>query len=195
MATAGSGSIHKPFFSRIREWPRGSTSLSRRLCHATGSERIWGFTAGRDLSRSPFHLLYERLWPLILIGRTLQLLSRTARLIRSGTADFTGKRLNVHQVLKYMASGPLRSHRCRSTKGWIDSGGFEVHKGLAVPRLVYVSCNPSTLARDLKRLTEARYTTAKILPFDFFPHGAHLETLVLLERKQERATTGRGNDL
>ena len=53
--------------------------------------------------------------------------------------------------------------------------------GLAVPRLIYVSCNPSTLARDLKILTEARYVTRKILPFDFFPHGGHLETLVLLE--------------
>ena len=53
-------------------------------------------------------------------------------------------------------------------------------KGRDVPLLIYVSCNPSTLARDLKRLREARYTPKNILPFDFFPHGAHLETLVLL---------------
>ena len=53
--------------------------------------------------------------------------------------------------------------------------------GQGVPRLIYVSCNPSTLARDLKRLREARYLPKKIIPFDFFPHGAHVETLVLLE--------------
>ncbi len=65
--------------------------------------------------------------------------------------------------------------------------------GLGVPRLVYVSCNPSTLARDLKILAAAKCVPKKIVPFDFFPHGAHMETLVLLE-KQERTTTGRGKD-
>ena len=51
-----------------------------------------------------------------------------------------------------------------------------------IPRCVYVSCNPSTLARDLKRLHEYGYEPARILSFDFFPHGAHVEALVLLEK-------------
>ncbi|MBP1730470.1 MAG: methyltransferase [Deltaproteobacteria bacterium] len=49
-------------------------------------------------------------------------------------------------------------------------------------RIIYVSCNPSTLARDLKRLREGGYVPTRIRPFDFFPHAAHLETFVLLER-------------
>lgn len=47
-------------------------------------------------------------------------------------------------------------------------------------KIVYISCNPSTLARDLKHLRENRYTINKIVPFDFFPHTSHLETLVYL---------------
>jgi 23S rRNA (uracil1939-C5)-methyltransferase len=47
-------------------------------------------------------------------------------------------------------------------------------------KIVYISCNPSTLARDLKLLFEKQYAIEKIAPFDFFPHASHLETVVCL---------------
>lgn len=50
-------------------------------------------------------------------------------------------------------------------------------------RIVYVSCNPSTLARDLAILEENGYKTMEIQPVDMFPHTAHIETVVLLSRK------------
>lgn len=53
---------------------------------------------------------------------------------------------------------------------------------LAPPRLVYVSCDMATLARDLKRLTQAGYRIPRLQPFDMFPQTAHLETLVELVR-------------
>jgi 23S rRNA (uracil1939-C5)-methyltransferase len=49
-------------------------------------------------------------------------------------------------------------------------------------RLVYVSCNPSTLARDLRALKD-EYTPTEITPFDFFPQTAHFEVLAILERR------------
>ncbi len=48
--------------------------------------------------------------------------------------------------------------------------------------ILYVSCNPSTLARDLKIFLESPYHLGAIEPFDLFPHTPHLETLVLLRR-------------
>ena len=48
--------------------------------------------------------------------------------------------------------------------------------------LLYVSCNPATLARDLKLFLQAPYRLAAVEPFDFFPHTFHLETLALLQR-------------
>ncbi len=53
---------------------------------------------------------------------------------------------------------------------------------LKIPNLMYVSCNPATLARDLRILLEKGYRLRKLLSFDFFPHTPHLETLGILTR-------------
>jgi len=53
---------------------------------------------------------------------------------------------------------------------------------VGVGRLLYLSCDSATLARDLARLCEAGYHIGRIQPFDMFPQTAHLETLVELAR-------------
>ena len=51
-------------------------------------------------------------------------------------------------------------------------------------KMVYVSCNPSTLARDLKLITkDNKYKVEKVCPVDMFPQTYHIETVVLLERR------------
>ena len=50
-------------------------------------------------------------------------------------------------------------------------------------RIVYVSCEPTTLARDLKYLTRHGYRVRTAVPFDMFPATEHVETAVLLQRK------------
>lgn len=50
-------------------------------------------------------------------------------------------------------------------------------------RVVYVSCDPSTLARDLKILDELGYKTEKVQPVDMFPQTAHIENVAKLIRK------------
>jgi len=51
-----------------------------------------------------------------------------------------------------------------------------------VGRIVYVSCNPSTLARDLKILTELGYEVREIQPVDMFPQTYHVECVVLMSK-------------
>lgn len=48
-----------------------------------------------------------------------------------------------------------------------------------VDRFVYVSCNPATLARDAKILSEHGYSIRHVQPVDMFPHTQHVETVVL----------------
>ena len=52
-----------------------------------------------------------------------------------------------------------------------------------VNRVVYVSCNPATLARDAKILSTNGFTIRHVQPVDMFPHTQHVETAVLLQRK------------
>jgi len=49
-----------------------------------------------------------------------------------------------------------------------------------VPRLVYISCDPATLARDLQRLN-VNYQVTAVRAFDLFPQTAHVETVAVLE--------------
>ena len=54
----------------------------------------------------------------------------------------------------------------------------------APQRIVYVSCNPATQARDLQ-LMQDRYVVKKVHPVDMFPHTHHVENVVLLEKKNQ----------
>lgn len=47
-------------------------------------------------------------------------------------------------------------------------------------QIAYISCEPSTLARDIKILVDAGYQIVEITPFDMFPQTYHIETMVLL---------------
>jgi 23S rRNA (uracil1939-C5)-methyltransferase len=54
--------------------------------------------------------------------------------------------------------------------------------GLRAPRILYLSCEPSTLARDLAALVATGYLVRRIELFDMFPQTYHIESLVVLER-------------
>ena len=53
---------------------------------------------------------------------------------------------------------------------------------MAPKRIVYVSCDPATLARDLGRFAALGYETEKAVAVDLFPRTAHIETVVLLSK-------------
>jgi len=52
-------------------------------------------------------------------------------------------------------------------------------------KIIYVSCNSATLARDINLLKEKGYTAKKVIPADLFPRTVHVETVVLLSKVNE----------
>lgn len=67
--------------------------------------------------------------------------------------------------------------RAGSTPEFLDAAA-----ALAPDRIVYISCNPTTQARDVRHLTRAGYAVRTVRPVDMFPHTDHVETVVLLSR-------------
>lgn len=56
---------------------------------------------------------------------------------------------------------------------------------LRVPKIIYVSCNPATLARDCQFFTQLGYKLKIVQPVDMFPHTYHIETVALLVHNPE----------
>lgn len=63
-----------------------------------------------------------------------------------------------------------------------DKKVLETFAAMKPEKIIYVSCNPATLARDLKILDELGYRTKKIQPVDMFPFTSHVESVAQIVR-------------
>ena len=63
-------------------------------------------------------------------------------------------------------------------------GVTDILADMAPERIVYVSCDPATLARDVKRLGERGYVVKRTEAVDLFPRTQHVESVCLLEKSE-----------
>lgn len=64
-----------------------------------------------------------------------------------------------------------------------DRQVLEVVKGMAPAKVIYISCNPTTQARDIRYLLEFGFTLSCLQPIDMFPQTGHIEVIALLQRR------------
>ena len=62
---------------------------------------------------------------------------------------------------------------------------------LGPERIIYVSCNPQTLARDARELTDAGYTVGRVVPVNMFPATKHIESVALIYRTELNGEKGK----
>ncbi len=58
----------------------------------------------------------------------------------------------------------------------------KINEGSYIKKIIYVSCNPSTLARDLNLLIKGGFSIKSIKLIDMFPQTYHIESITILER-------------
>lgn len=63
-------------------------------------------------------------------------------------------------------------------RGGMDKKSLRLLLGIRAPLLIYVSCNPATLARDAATLVESGYVPEVVQPVDMFPHTYHVESVI-----------------
>lgn len=131
----------------------------------------------------PFASRVEALAGVDIVEKSIESAQRNAR--DNGVSNTTflaaDARRGIDRVLKHFGRpdllllDPPRS----------GAGGKVMRKiGRAKPdRIVYVSCNPDTLATDMAELAPFGYTLHTVQPVDMFPHTVHVETITLLQRQ------------
>jgi len=65
----------------------------------------------------------------------------------------------------------------------IDRKAMDGLLALAPPLILYISCDPSTLARDAKKLIAGGYQLESVTPFDMFPQTYHIESISIWRRQ------------
>ena len=96
---------------------------------------------------------------------------------------------------RFMAADAAKAAKQLAREGWhpdvvvldpprkgCDAALIDTVVQMAPERVVYVSCDPATLARDLKRFSEQGYCTKSVTPVDMFPRTAHVECVVRLSK-------------
>jgi 23S rRNA (uracil1939-C5)-methyltransferase len=105
---------------------------------------------------------------------TKNLAKKRHRVVRSNTLDFLRSKGQCQEKPELIVVDPPRAGL-----------GKEICEHLvqvAAPEVVYVSCDPATLARDLQMLSQSGYSVEKMNLIDLFPQTFHMETVTFLKR-------------
>ena len=98
-------------------------------------------------------------------------------------ARVAGVRAVHESVERFLARGGARRYGAvvvDPPRTGLGAGVAATLAGAGVPTVVYVSCDPVTLARDVRVFVEAGYALTDVRGFDLFPRTAHVETVVTL---------------
>lgn len=96
------------------------------------------------------------------------------RVVRSSTLDFLRSRIQGQEKPELILVDPPRAGLGKEI--------CTLLAGVAAPDIVYVSCDPATLARDLQSLLQSGYSVRKMTLVDLFPQTFHMETVTFLKR-------------
>jgi 23S rRNA (uracil1939-C5)-methyltransferase len=158
-------------------------ALARDAAGLTGAETVYDLYCGTGTIGLSLASRALTVWGVEVSEESVACAIENAELNGIGNAAFFAG--NVAQSLEELRdrAGPPDVVVVDPPRAGLAGKALRRTGGLAAPRLVYVSCNPTTLASDLKVLRDEHgYELRRITPVDMFPHTPHIESVSLLER-------------
>jgi 23S rRNA (uracil1939-C5)-methyltransferase len=159
-------------------------ALAAAAAQLTGSETVWDLYCG--IGTIGLTLAGEALtvWGIEVSEESVACALENAELNAiTNAAFFAG---NVGEVVEELLdrSGPPDVVVVDPPRAGLAGKALRRLGRIGAPRIVYVSCNPTTLAGDAKSLlADHGYELLRVTPVDMFPHTPHVEAVALLERR------------
>ncbi len=170
------------FYQVNKEQTYNLYSIARRMANLSGSETVWDLycgigTIGQFMSNKAKNIVGIEIVPQAIENAVKNAENNNitnAEYFCGAAESIASELLKKGYKADVIILDPPR-------KG-CDSKLLDTVAKLKPKRIVYISCKPSTLARDLKYLDEKGYKTKEIVPVDMFPRTCHVECVVLLCR-------------
>jgi 23S rRNA (uracil1939-C5)-methyltransferase len=170
------------FFQTNTETAELLYGLAREYARPGGSERVYDLYCGIGTLSLALALHAGEVWGLDVLHEAIADAIENARLNEIDNVHFFAG--DVRDALQ-----PLAERAPRPDVVVVDPPRAGLSQKVvrrlleANPgRIVYVSCNPTTLAPNARQMVDAGYRLVKVRPVDMFPHTPHIESVALLER-------------
>lgn len=156
-----------------------------RLASLTGNEQIWDLYCGTGSISLQLAQKAKQVIGVESVAEAIQDAQTNAQLNQIDNVTFIhGKSEEMATQLVDQGYLPDLVVVDPPRKG-CDASLIETLNQIKPDRIIYVSCNPATLARDISLLLPAGYAVQTIQPVDLFPWTLHVETVVLITRVKE----------
>jgi 23S rRNA (uracil1939-C5)-methyltransferase len=172
---------HSAFFQTNTEMAERLYAIATEMAALDGRERLYDLFCGIGTLGLAMAGRAGEVWGIELVPEAVADAEENARINGIGNA-----RLRVGDARKAIL--PLLEEAGRPDVVVVDPPRAGLSKKVVrrlieceAKRIVYVSCNPTTLAPNAAQLTEARYRLRRVRPVDMFPQTPHIECVALLE--------------
>jgi 23S rRNA (uracil1939-C5)-methyltransferase len=177
---------HGAFFQTNTEMAERLYAVATEFAGLTGKERVFDLFCGIGTIGLTMAAQAGEVWGLEIVPEAIEDAERNARHNKIGNAHFmaanarTGVRPLVEKAGKpdVVVVDPPRAGLSQKIVRRVIECEAE--------KIVYVSCNPTTLAPNAAQLQEAGYKLARVRPVDMFPQTPHIECVALFERQAAR---------
>jgi 23S rRNA (uracil1939-C5)-methyltransferase len=173
---------HRAFFQTNTEMAERLYGIAAEMAGLTGSERVFDLFCGIGTLGLTLAGRAGEVWGIEIVEEAIADAEENARL-----NDLENARFRAGDARKEIR--PLLDQAGKPDVVVVDPPRAGLSKKVVrrliecdAPRIVYVSCNPTTLAPNAAQLSEAGYRLRRVRPVDMFPQTPHIECVALLEK-------------